>query len=71
MREADRDKGSTCILCSIDGEGDAVCGVLHSSELEEEAAVLTGASVHPVLQRATHRAVAAAPQRKREHGLEK
>ena len=40
----------TCIVCSIDGEADGVCGLFHRPELEEEATVLTAASIHPVLQ---------------------
>ena len=40
----------TCIVCSIDGEADGVCGLFYRPELEEEATVLTAASIHPVLQ---------------------
>ena len=49
----------TCVVGSIDGEGDGVCAVLHCPELEEEAAVLTVPSIHAILQLSVHWGVSA------------
>ena len=49
----------TCVVCSVDGEGDGVSAVLHCPELEEEATVLTVPSIHAVLQLSVHWGVSA------------